>query len=201
MSQVARPAQSKKRIGRTVFFTAPGRRPRARELGEPSTARYRAPRSRHRFPSQNQCWPDSGYEAAAGPLRYRGGTSRSTTFHARTVCRRGAYREASCPGHHRPGFAHPRASAIDHGGRRPDHRRRIVTSRERFTAVFGARPRARILLEARTEREWVARHVESRGHAVIVADPNIAPMSTHRSRRCLPIGRAARRRIRARPGP
>ena len=79
--------------------------------------------------------------------------------------------------------------------------RRIVTRREWFTAVLGARPRARILLEARTEREWVARHVESRGHAVIVADPNIAPMSTHRSRRCLPIGRAARRRIRARPGP
>ena len=35
--------------------------------------------------------------------------------------------------------------------------RRIVTSRERFTAVLGRRPRARILLEARTESEWVAR--------------------------------------------
>lgn len=67
-----------------------------------------------------------------------------------------------------------------------------MTSRERFTAVFGARPRARILLEARTEREWVARHVESRGHAVIVADPNIAPMSTHRSRRTKTDTREAR---------
>ena len=34
--------------------------------------------------------------------------------------------------------------------------RRIVTSRERFTAVLGDRPRARILLEATTESEWVA---------------------------------------------
>jgi len=36
--------------------------------------------------------------------------------------------------------------------------RRVTTSRERFTAVFGERPRARILLEAGTESEWVARH-------------------------------------------
>ena len=35
--------------------------------------------------------------------------------------------------------------------------RRIVTSRDRLTAVFGDRPRARILLEASTESEWVAR--------------------------------------------
>jgi hypothetical protein len=34
--------------------------------------------------------------------------------------------------------------------------RRIVTSRERFTSVLGARPPARILLEASTESEWVA---------------------------------------------
>ena len=37
--------------------------------------------------------------------------------------------------------------------------RRIATSRERFTAVFGERPPARILLEASTESEWVARHL------------------------------------------
>ena len=41
--------------------------------------------------------------------------------------------------------------------------RRIVTSRERFTAVLGHRPRARILLEASTESEWVARHLEALG--------------------------------------
>ena len=32
--------------------------------------------------------------------------------------------------------------------------RRIVTSRERFTAVLGTRGPARILLEASTESEW-----------------------------------------------
>ena len=35
--------------------------------------------------------------------------------------------------------------------------RRIATSRERCTAVFGERPTARTLREASTEREWVAR--------------------------------------------
>jgi len=33
-----------------------------------------------------------------------------------------------------------------------------------------------MLLEASTEREWVARHLESLGHDVIVADPHDAPM-------------------------
>jgi transposase len=60
--------------------------------------------------------------------------------------------------------------------------RRIVTSRERFTAVLGGRPRARILLEAATESEWVARHLETLGHEVIVADPNYAPMYATRRR-------------------
>lgn len=36
--------------------------------------------------------------------------------------------------------------------------RGIVTNRKRFTAVFGHRPRAKILVEASTENEWVARH-------------------------------------------
>ncbi|MGH7615150.1 MAG: IS110 family transposase [Gemmatimonadales bacterium] len=60
--------------------------------------------------------------------------------------------------------------------------RRMVTSRERFTAVLGGRAPARILLEASTESEWVARHLESLGHAVIVADPNFAPMYATRRR-------------------
>jgi transposase len=60
--------------------------------------------------------------------------------------------------------------------------RRIVTSRERFTAVLGNRAPARILLEAATESEWVARHLESLGHEVIVADPNFAPMYATRRR-------------------
>lgn len=70
--------------------------------------------------------------------------------------------------------------------------RRIATSRERFTAVFGARPCARILLEASTESECVARHLESLGHEVIVADPNSAPMYANRSRRTKTDKREAR---------
>jgi transposase len=70
--------------------------------------------------------------------------------------------------------------------------RRIVTSRERFTAVLGNRPRARILLEAPTESEWVAQHLESLGHEVIIADPNYAPMYAARSRRVKTDKRDAR---------
>lgn len=70
--------------------------------------------------------------------------------------------------------------------------RRITTSRDRFTAVLGSRPRARILLEASTESEWVARHLEQLGHEVIVADPNFAPMYATRSRRTKTDRRDAR---------
>lgn len=59
---------------------------------------------------------------------------------------------------------------------------RIATSRERLSAVFGHRPRARILVEASTESEWVAQHLEELGHEVIVADPNFAPMYATRRR-------------------
>lgn len=60
---------------------------------------------------------------------------------------------------------------------------RIRTDRERFAAVFGGRPRSRILIEAMSESEWVARCLESLGHEVIVADPNFAAMYATRSRR------------------
>lgn len=60
---------------------------------------------------------------------------------------------------------------------------RIRTSREAFTAVFEGRPRLRVLLEASTESEWVAAHIETLGHEMIVADPNYAPMYGMRSRR------------------
>ena len=60
--------------------------------------------------------------------------------------------------------------------------RRIATSRERFTVALGARAPARVLLEASTESEWVARHLESLGHTVIVADPGFAAMYATRSK-------------------
>jgi hypothetical protein len=41
----------------------------------------------------------------------------------------------------------------------------------------------RILLEASTESEWVAQHLETLDHEVTDADPNYAPMYGQRSRR------------------
>jgi transposase len=61
--------------------------------------------------------------------------------------------------------------------------RRIPTTRDRFTAMFWGRTRMRILLEASTESEWVAQHLEILGHEVVVADPNYTPMDGQRSRR------------------
>lgn len=61
--------------------------------------------------------------------------------------------------------------------------RQIRTERKRLVEVFGNRPKARILMEASTESEWIACCLEELGHEVIVADPNYAPMYAHRSRR------------------
>src|SRR4029450_5869021 len=69
---------------------------------------------------------------------------------------------------------------------------RIRTTRERFTALLGGRPGARILLEAATESEWVAQHLETLGHEVVVADPNYAAMYATRSRRVKTDRRDAR---------
>jgi transposase len=69
---------------------------------------------------------------------------------------------------------------------------RLRTARERLAAVLGERPRARIVLEASTESEWVAQCLEAQGHEVIVADPNFAPMYATRRRRVKTDRRDAR---------
>lgn len=61
--------------------------------------------------------------------------------------------------------------------------RRIDTTRVAFDEVFGGRAPVRILIESSTESEWVAQHLEGLSHAVIVADPNYAPMYGSRSRK------------------
>jgi len=58
--------------------------------------------------------------------------------------------------------------------------------------VLGERPRARMLLKASTESEWVARGLETLGHEVIVADPNFAPMYATRTRKVKTDRRDAR---------
>src|SRR5215211_2487044 len=70
--------------------------------------------------------------------------------------------------------------------------RRIKTDRESFDKLFAERPPARILVEASTESEWCARHLEGLGHEVIVADPNFAPMYATRDRRIKTDKRDAR---------
>jgi transposase len=69
---------------------------------------------------------------------------------------------------------------------------RIATTRERFLAILGSRPPARILVEASTESEWVAGHLEALGHAVIVADPGFASMYAARTRKVKTDKRDAR---------
>jgi transposase len=69
---------------------------------------------------------------------------------------------------------------------------RVRTDRERLEATFRTRPPARVLLESSTESEWVARVIEGVGHQVIVADPNYAPMYSHRTRRIKTDRRDAR---------
>jgi transposase len=61
--------------------------------------------------------------------------------------------------------------------------RKVDTSRTDLDRVFAERPALRILIESSTESEWVAQHLETMGHEVIVADPNYAPMYGSRSRK------------------
>jgi hypothetical protein len=69
---------------------------------------------------------------------------------------------------------------------------RLATQRGRLAELLGKRPKARILLEASTESEWVARCLEELGHEVVVADPNFASMYATRSRRVKTDKRDAR---------
>ena len=70
--------------------------------------------------------------------------------------------------------------------------RRVRTDPRRFAEVLGDRPRARILLEASTDSEWVARCLEGLGHEVLVADPNFAPLDATRTRKVKTDRRDAR---------
>ena len=69
---------------------------------------------------------------------------------------------------------------------------RLTTSPACLREAFGARPRARILVEASTESEWVAQVLEGCGHEVIVADPNFSLMYATRSKRVKTDARDAR---------
>jgi transposase len=61
--------------------------------------------------------------------------------------------------------------------------RRVDTSRADLDRVFAGREALRIVIESSTESEWVAQHLETHGHDVIVVDPNYAPTYGARSRK------------------
>src|SRR5918912_2787827 len=70
--------------------------------------------------------------------------------------------------------------------------RRIKSTRASFDEVLAGRPPARVLVEASTESEWVACHLEQLGHEVIVADPTFAPMYATRDKKIKTDKRDAR---------
>jgi transposase len=70
--------------------------------------------------------------------------------------------------------------------------KKVSTTREALTAFFGPLGPCRILLESSTSSEWVARHLESMGNEVIVADPNFGPMYAQRTRKVKTDKRDAR---------
>ena len=61
--------------------------------------------------------------------------------------------------------------------------RRVDTTRAEFDRIFGGRTPMRILIASSTESEWVAPHLEARGHEAVVVDPTYAAMYGSRSRR------------------
>ena len=61
--------------------------------------------------------------------------------------------------------------------------RRFRLDRAGLDRLFKDRGRCRVLVEACTESEWVARHLEDLNHEVIVGDPNFEPMYIERNRR------------------
>jgi transposase len=60
---------------------------------------------------------------------------------------------------------------------------RFDTTPADLTRIFGRHGRLRLLIESSTESEWVAQHLETLGHEVIVADPSYLPMYGQRARR------------------
>jgi transposase len=70
--------------------------------------------------------------------------------------------------------------------------KRVSTERGRFETALSSHRGTRIVIEASTESEWVARCLEGLGHDVIVADPNYAPMYGQRTRRVKTDRRDAR---------
>lgn len=75
--------------------------------------------------------------------------------------------------------------------------RSIETKREAFREVFAKYPQSRVLIEASTSSEWVARFLEHLGHTVIIANPRFDPMYAQRDKKVKNDRRDARALARA----
>jgi transposase len=69
---------------------------------------------------------------------------------------------------------------------------RVPTTRPDLADVLRSYAPARVVIEASTPSEWVARHLESLGLEVVVADPNFAPMYATRQKKIKTDRRDAR---------
>lgn len=69
---------------------------------------------------------------------------------------------------------------------------RVPTTRADLSDVLRTYQPARIVIEASTPSEWVARHLETLGFEVIVADPGFAPMYATRDKKLKTDKRDAR---------
>src|ERR1700675_4617622 len=106
-------------------------------------------------------WHTLPHKSTRGQRRRKGEASHGPYWHRRTQ-------------EGKPDL-HPRRRGGGHRAADP-HRARALRRRARGPAP------ARILIEASTDSEWVARCLEALGHEVIVADPNFAPMYATSSR-------------------
>jgi transposase len=70
--------------------------------------------------------------------------------------------------------------------------KRIKTTREALSELFARLEKSKAIVEASSESEWVARHLESLGVEVVVADPSYEAMYLHRHRRVKTDRRDAR---------
>ncbi len=69
---------------------------------------------------------------------------------------------------------------------------RVPTTRADFRDIPRVNVGSKVLIEASTPSEWVARHLETLGLEVVVADPNFAPMYATRSKKVKTDKRDAR---------
>jgi transposase len=66
----------------------------------------------------------------------------------------------------------PQGASAEAGSAAANVQEADADGRDRLRQFSAPRPRARVLMEASTISEWVARLLEELGHEVVAADPN-----------------------------